>query len=193
MGCGVSTYITAHDEAILDLKISRDHLLQIIRRYNSELERSSSILRQLVAAGRHVQARLVQRRNAIQIKMIDKSRCSLENVKVLIDEIESAEVSAKIIDSLRVGNQALTDIEKRCGSIEQIETLLLDTREAIETQQSIDEQISSIYDKHFPDDEELLAELDLMDMPSVPLAEPQLELNQRPEPVEITKVAMMAL
>lgn len=189
MGCGGSAFaiITSHDEAVLDLKVGRDNLIQLIRRYNNEIERADSTLRQLVATGRRAQAKLVLRRKNLQIKLIDKSRGSLENVRVMINEIESAQTSEAILDALRQGNQTLTDLTTQCGSIEQVESLLLDTQDALITQQEIEASLDALYREHFPDEDEEDTTPDIV-LPTVPLEEPQ----SKSIAVESNKMAMLA-
>lgn len=193
MGCGGSTFalITSHDEAILDLKVGRDKLIQLIRRYNSEIERADSTLRQLIATGRRDQAKLVLRRKNAQNRLIEKSRGALENVRTMINEIESTQTSVVILDALREGNQTLNDLATQCGSIEQVESLLLDTKDSLVTQQEIEASLDSLYREHFPDEVEQIEDTQAIVLPTVPLEEPQ-SVRVKSFAVESNKIAILA-
>eukprot|EP00019_Armaparvus_languidus_P003706 CAMPEP_0168591092 /NCGR_PEP_ID=MMETSP0420-20121227/6939_1 /TAXON_ID=498008 /ORGANISM="Pessonella sp." /LENGTH=208 /DNA_ID=CAMNT_0008626839 /DNA_START=24 /DNA_END=647 /DNA_ORIENTATION=- len=166
--------ITAHDQATLDLKVQRDKLRQYQKRCKIVMDKETEIAKQLLKQGKKKQALVALKKKKMQEAMLDKSQAQLENVATLIDSIESAQMEKDIFDSLKEGNQALGELHKQIGSVEDVEELLMDTEEAIARQNEIDEAFAQGVAADVVNEDDILAEL------------AALEAEEAEETVEVT-------
>lgn len=128
--------ISDADRAVLDLKIARDRL----RRYQAKLDSESATLTQqatqLLRAGKRDRALLTIKFRRFREEKIDEIDRQLLTVESMVNSIEWQEEQATVVASLRTGTDALNALNKAI-SIESIEALLEETREAQEKEQEI--------------------------------------------------------
>jgi len=158
--------VTAHDRAVLELKVQRDKLKQYSTRINAAIDRETEIARELLKQGKKKQAVLALKKKKYQEGLLQKSEGQLENIQTMVDSIEFAIVEKKVFESLRLGNTVLQDIHKEIGGVDAVEDLMEDTREAIQNQNDMEEALAG---KLTPEDEEELErELDLLEKETAP-------------------------
>lgn len=128
--------ISDADRAVLDLKNARDRL----RRYQAKLDSESATLtqqaRQLLRAGKRDRALLTIKFRRFREEKINEIDRQLLTVESMVNSIEWQEEQATVVASLRSGTDALNALNKAI-SVESVEALLEETREALEKEQEI--------------------------------------------------------
>lgn len=91
--------------------------------------------------------------------LLEKSDSNLLNIEQLISTVEDQQKQLEIIDTLKIGNQALKTLNEALD-IDKIEDILEETREGAEKQKEITRLISGGLDDEVEESEEdLLAQL----------------------------------
>jgi len=195
--------ITEQDKAVLSLKQQRDKLKQYQKKINLNLERERQVAKKLLQDGKKEKAKTLLKKKHYQENLLKKTDGQLENIDKLIHEVEFAQVEMKVVEGLKQGNDALTKIHQMM-SLEDVEKIMDDTREAVEYQQEIDALISGgLTDE---DEDDILKELEQitqgLELPSVPehvpVSEdtlpdvPSQEPGEKKEKVSQPRVAMEA-
>ncbi|KAJ3126156.1 Vacuolar protein sorting-associated protein 20 [Physocladia obscura] len=133
--------VTAHDRAILDLKVQRDKL----RRYQKKL---AAVVVQETAVAKHHLANGDKKRALIALKMkkhqeslIEQTDMQLLTLEQMTETIEFALIEQDILEGLKKGNAVLNDIHKEMN-LDDVQKLMEDTADAIEYQNEIDEMLS---------------------------------------------------
>lgn len=91
--------------------------------------------------------------------MLSRTDGQLENLERMVHDLEFAQIEMKVVDGLKVGNNALKQLHTLL-SIDEIEKVMDETREGIEKQQEIDEILSGALTEE--DENEVEAELDAL-------------------------------
>lgn len=89
--------------------------------------------KELAKAGKKKQAILALKKKKMQEQMLSKAEASLENVQTMVDSVEFAEMEARVFEGLKAGNEVLKELNEEM-SIEKVENLMEETREAMEYQ-----------------------------------------------------------
>lgn len=193
MGCSMGSLfskkekqsrITEQDKAILGLKKQRDQLKQYQKRIEAVLEKERQLAKKLLKEGKKDRAKLLLRKKKYQEGLLAKTDGQLDNLERLTQDLEFAQVEQQVINGLKEGNEALKKANE-VFSIEEVENIMLDTQEAVEKQQEINDLISGSLTQE--DEDDVLAELDALtedmgvQLPSVPTAEPKDEDVQLPD------------
>jgi len=169
--------VAQHDRAVLELKTQRDELKKYMKRVVILIGKEVETAKKLLNEGRRDTARLCLRKKKNQENLLKQADANLQNIEEMINSIEFAQVQHKIFESLKQGNEALKKLQTM--SVEDVEELLLDTKEAIEHQQEIDRLLSEQLTPE--DDADILKELqDLQSLPEEIPEEP-LVLPDVPE------------
>ncbi|KAI0304772.1 Snf7 family [Russula brevipes] len=134
--------ITAHDRAILDLKIQRDKVRQYQKRIQIILDREHEIAKQHLAAGHKDRALVALRRRKYQEGLLGKTDGQLENLEQLVSTIEFSLVEISVLHGLKQGNEVLKEIHKELN-VENVERLLEETAEARAYQKEIDAMLTN--------------------------------------------------
>lgn len=100
---------------------------------------------------------MLLRKKKYQEKLLTNTDSQLENLEKLASDIEFAQVETQVLDGLKVGNTALKKVHEIL-SIDEIESIMDETREGIEKQQEIDSILSGALTED--DEDAVLAELD---------------------------------
>lgn len=73
--------------------------------------------------------------------MLQNADCQLEALEKMTADLEFAQIEMDVVNGLKVGNDALKQLHS-IMDIDQIESILDETREGIEKQQEIDDMLS---------------------------------------------------
>ncbi|XP_055320728.1 charged multivesicular body protein 6-A [Sitodiplosis mosellana] len=153
--------VTEHDKAVLQLKQQRDKLKQYQKRIELSLGKDRELAKKCLATGRKDRARALLRKKKYQEKLLETTDGQLENLEKLTSDLEYAQVEQKVLDGLKVGNEALKKVHEIL-TIDEVERILDETREGVEKQREIDAAINQYADAALTeeDEEDVLAELD---------------------------------
>ena len=196
--------ITEQDKAILNLKKTRDQLLQYQKKIEGNLAKDRELAKQLLKDGKKDRAKLLLRKKKYHESLLTKTDGQLNNLETLVHDLEFSQVEKQVLDGLKEGNAALKKANEMF-SIDEIEQIMDDTAEAMEKQR----EIESILSGQLTEDEEedVLKELENLaedeskvsdkvpELPNVPTD--NLESTELSEPTKKvqsskTKVALEA-
>ncbi|KAF9164754.1 Vacuolar protein sorting-associated protein 20 [Actinomortierella ambigua] len=134
--------ITAHDRAILDLKVQRDKLKQYQKRLESVVSKELELAKRQLASGEKKKALLALRRKKFQEGLLEKATMQMANLDELTYSIEHAMMEKQVFEGLQAGNQVLKELNKEM-SLADVEKLMDETHEAIAYQEEIDELLGT--------------------------------------------------
>lgn len=175
MGLSQSTpKVTAHDRAILDLKLQRDKLKQYQKKIQVILDREHEIAKAHLATGQKDRAAIALRRRKYQQSLLLKTDSQLENLEQLVSTIEFSLVEVSVLHGLKQGNEVLQEIHREM-SIESVEKLMDETQEAREYQREIGDLLAN----RLTHDEEdsVQAELLALQTEALGQAEPEVRVE----------------
>lgn len=153
--------VTEQDKAVLQLKTSRDKIRQYQKRSENQLAKDRELAKKLLQAHKKERAKLLLRKKRFIEQQLEKTDGQLENVERMIQDLEFAQVELKVVDSLKVGNDALKEVNKLL-SIEDIERILDETQEAADKQEEISALLCGMTAATGLSEEELEQELDAL-------------------------------
>ncbi|KAJ0001332.1 hypothetical protein NQD34_006352 [Periophthalmus magnuspinnatus] len=193
--------VTDQDKAILQLKQQRDKLKQYQKRITVQLEKERLLAKQLVKDGKKKKALLLLKKKRYQDQLLDKTENQISNLEQMVQDIEFMQIEMKVIEGLKIGNECLKRMHE-IMSIEDVESILDETQEAIEYQRQIDEMLAGSLTQE--DEENILAELEAITqgedialpevpdeaLPDIPEAA-HVELERRKEKPEKEMLARM--
>jgi charged multivesicular body protein 6 len=191
MGSSQSTpKVTAHDRAILDLKLQRDKLKQYQKKIQVVLDREHEIAKAHLATGQKDRAVIALRRRKYQQSLLLKTDSQLENLEQLVSTIEFSLVEVSVLHGLKQGNEVLQEIHREM-SIESVEKLMDETQEAREYQREIGDLLANrlTHDEEDAVQAELLALQgealgQRLDLPSPPSSLPLVSEDVQQVPLE---------
>ena len=128
---------TKHDEAVLEIKLTRDKVSKYQKQITTLMDKELDIAKRLLAEGKKDRAKLALKKRKYQDQLLKKTDQQLENLSRLVQEIEFAQIESQVVSGLKLGKDALVSIQKEMGSIEEIEQLMDESREAIAYQEEI--------------------------------------------------------
>jgi charged multivesicular body protein 6 len=131
-----------HDQAVLDIKLARDKVSKYQKQLGTLMNKELEIAKRLLAEGKKDRAKLALQKRKYQEQLLKKTDQQLQNLSHLVQEIEFAQIEVQVVNGLKEGKDALVNIQKEMGSIDDIEKLMEETREAIEYQQEISRVLS---------------------------------------------------
>lgn len=115
---------------------------------------------------------MLLRKKKYQEKMLDTADAQLENLEKLAADLEFAQVELQVLDGLKAGNAALAKVHEIL-TVDEVERVLDETREAVDKQQEIDALLTGVLTED--DEADVLAELDRL--VGITEAEEELEAN----------------
>jgi len=133
--------ITEQDKAILNLKKTRDQLLQYQKKIEGNLAKDRDLAKQLLKDGKKDRAKLLLRKKKYHESLLTKTDGQLNNLETLVHDLEFSQVEKQVLDGLKEGNAALKKANEMF-SIDEIEQIMDDTAEAIEKQREIESILS---------------------------------------------------
>merc|ERR1712179_814955 len=184
MGGGVfgknknTSRITEQDKATLNLKKTRDQLLQYQRKIEGNLEKDRELAKRLLKEGKKERAKLLLRKKKYHESLLSRTDGQLDNLERLVHDLEFSQVEQQVLNGLKDGNSALKKANEMF-SIEEIEQIMDDTAEGVEKQREIEEILSGQLTQDEEDD--VLKELNqLEEDESIGIAEEIPELPNVP-------------
>ncbi|RNA43838.1 charged multivesicular body 6 [Brachionus plicatilis] len=167
--------VTEQDKAILQLKQMRDKLKQYRNKIETKLVNEREIAKELVKSGKLDKAKLLLKKKRFYENNIAKTDQSLDNLDQMITNLEYTQIEHKVVECLKVGNESLKNLHEML-TIDQIEDIMDDTKEAIEHQRQIDELLGNQLNEESLDEiNQELEEIIASSMPEVPTH----EINQK--------------
>lgn len=125
---------------------------------------------------------MLLKKKRYQEKMLKNTDQQLENLERLAADIEFAQIELQVVDGLKLGNEALQNINSMLD-IDEIERILDETKEGADKQAEINSILSSVITEE--DEEDILKELDHLvraeDAAKVHSPEVDDDLEQLPE------------
>lgn len=171
--------VTEQDKAVLKLKQTRDKLKQYQKKIVLSQERERAVAKECIKNGRKDKAMRLLKKKKYQDTLLAKTDTQLDNLEKLVNDLEFAQVEIKVMEGLKGGNEALAELHK-IMTLDDVEKIMGDTEEAVAYQHEIDDIMSGGIGQEEEDEDELLAELDMMlgtdvaDMPEVPVTDVDL-------------------
>lgn len=159
------TRVTEQDKAVLELKQQRDRLKQLQKKITIQMEKERERARQFLREGKKEKAKLLLRHKKFGETQIEKMDGQLENIDRMVHDLEFAQIEAEVVKGLQAGNESLKQLHKMF-SIETVEKIMDETREAAEYQQEIDDLLSGGLTQE--DEDDVLSELDEIIKQSLP-------------------------
>jgi len=161
--------VTEQDKAVLQLKTQRDKLKQYQKKIQNNLAKERELAKTLLKDGKKDRALLLLKKKRAQENMLAKTDTQLDNIEQLCGSLEFAQIESKVVEGLKAGNESLKQLQKMT-SLEDVERIMDETREAVEYQNEIDALISGA-NLTEEDEDAIMAELDeitKIDLPEVP-------------------------
>ena len=211
MGCGGSSADVAEkkkskfgevdqnkvDQAILDLKVTRDRLKKYQNKQEHTQELETQKARELCKAKQFDKAKLVLRQKKLREKYIANAQAELENVERMIDSIETKQMEMQVIKNLEKTNDILKQMNELMP-VEEVERLMDENEENAarlnEVSDLLARNMSQVDEQECEDEyERMLAEMDGGAEPAkgkAPVAQP--ESGEYYSDSEDEKVAMPA-
>eukprot|EP01126_Amoeba_proteus_P015013 TRINITY_DN16669_c0_g1_i1.p1 TRINITY_DN16669_c0_g1~~TRINITY_DN16669_c0_g1_i1.p1 ORF type:complete len:199 (-),score=54.10 TRINITY_DN16669_c0_g1_i1:76-672(-) len=163
------------DVVILELKTQRDNLKLYSQRINGVIEREVVIAKKLALQGKTDQAKFCLKKKKFQEGLLKRAQDTLVNLEQMITTIEWSEIQLEVMKSLRLGNDALKELNSQMN-IDEVENLLLETAEETENQREISTLLAGKLTEE--DEEEVMREFQKLtqepdseielDLPNVP-------------------------
>ncbi|XP_065181095.1 charged multivesicular body protein 6-like [Sycon ciliatum] len=184
--------VTDQDKAVLGLKQQRDKLKQYQKQIEGKLEKDRKVARDLLKAGKKDKALLLLKKKRYMEGLLTKTDNQMNNLEEMVQTLEFAQIEVQVVQGLEQGNESLKALHD-VFSLEDVERIMDDTRDAVEYQQEIDSLLGSSLTNE--DEESVLRELeeltaaqtaaepaDDMRLPDAPATEPQdLEAPAMPD------------
>jgi charged multivesicular body protein 6 len=130
------------DRAILQLKVQKDRLHKYTIQIRLVIAREVAIAKQLLKQEKKPNALLALKRKKYQENLLDQTERQMLNLEELVHSIQFAEMQKQVFDALKQGNSVLSRLNQET-SMEEVERLMDDTREAVEYQHQISELMGS--------------------------------------------------
>lgn len=106
---------------------------------------------------------MLLRKKKYQEKLLETTDGQLENLEKLTTDLEFSQIEQKVLDGLKVGNEALKKVHEIL-TIDEVERILDETKEGVEKQREIDAVLNQYSESALTeeDEEDVLAELDAL-------------------------------
>ncbi|PIK34941.1 putative charged multivesicular body protein 6-A-like [Apostichopus japonicus] len=123
-------------------------------------------------------ALLLLKKKRFQEQLLQRTDGQLENLEKMVSELEFSQIQAKVVEGLKTGNESLKKMHEIL-SIEDVENIMEETQQGIETQREIDELLSGgLTDQ---DEDAVLEEYEMMFGETEDLKLPDAPSNDLPE------------
>jgi len=172
----------------LQLKQQRDKLKQYQKKIQLNMDKERETAKKLIKNGMKDRALLLLKKKRYQESLLAKTDGQIDNIEQLVGNVEFAQIEAKVVEGLKAGNESLKQLQK-IMSLEQVEKIMDETREAVEYQNEIDTLLSGQLTAE--DEDAVLAELDeitKVDLPEVPTEKvdlPEVPAEKLPDTIGV--------
>ncbi len=146
--------ISDFDRTMLDLKNSRDKLKRYRKKLDADTVRLQDRARELVSQKQNNRALTLLKLKSFKTKEADKVDAQLFNVLNMIQNVEWESQNIMVLKALKEGTEALNKMHSEMP-LETVESILEESNEAIETENSISELLRG---KFSAEEEDSLAE-----------------------------------
>jgi len=133
--------LTETDKAKLELKRQRDRLKKCRIKCESLIAKEVLAARDLMKQKKKKQAILLLKKKKLKENMLANTENKLLTIEQLLSQIDEAELTAETMNAMKQGTEALQALNEEM-SLEDVERIMDETKEAIEYQQEIDEALS---------------------------------------------------
>ncbi|KAL4240133.1 Charged multivesicular body protein 6 [Mactra antiquata] len=175
---GKKSRVTDQDKAVLELKNQRDRLKQLQNKITKQIEKEREAARQFLRDGKKEKAKLLLRKKKFGETQIEKMDGQLENIEKMVHDLEFAQIETEVLKGLQSGNESLKQLHQMF-SIETVEKIMDETREAAEYQQEINDLLAGGLTQQ--DEEDVLSELDDIIKASLPATADEGEVPELPD------------
>lgn len=148
------------------------------------MDKDKELAKKLISENKKDRALLLLKRKKRMEKSILDMDSKLEVLEKMVSDIEFSQIEVRLLDGLKAGNEALKTLNSLM-SVEDIESILEETREAAQKQKEITQLLSSGKEWTEEDEDELQNELnaliaveEVVELPSVPTEEPVVEQEE---------------
>lgn len=141
---------------------------------------------------------MLLRKKKYQEKLLETTDNQLENLEKLTADLEFSQVEQRVLDGLKIGNEALKKVHEIL-TIDEVERILDETKEGVDKQREIDAMINQYTDSALTeeDEDDVLAELDALvasedksaaaaDVDEQPIDLPEVPTDELPSAAEET-------
>lgn len=163
--------VTDQDRAVLELKNQRDKLKQYQKKIGVQIEKDRQVAKQLLKDGKKEKAKLLLRKKKFQETQIEKMDGQLDNIEKMVHDLEFAQIENEVVKGLKKGNESLKKLHQ-IFSLEDVERIMDETRDAVEYQQEIDDLLAGGLTQQ--DEDDVLEELDQIIQQTLPDTEVEL-------------------
>ena len=132
--------ITEQDRAVLGLKQQRDKLNQYKKRIEGNLDKERQVAKELLKHNKRDKARTLLKKKRYQENLLSQCDGQLDSIQQLIYSLEFAQVQLQVVENLKLGNESLKKLNSLM-SVEEVERIMEETREAVEYQVSSETRI----------------------------------------------------
>nr|ADW82826.1 vacuolar protein sorting protein 20 [Breviata anathema] len=139
---GKKNRITKEDEALLELKLKLRKVRDYQKKIDRVMSREEEIIKQCMLEGKKQQALRALRLRKQQEEMLKRSEGMYDNLQNLVNDIEAAQLQRDVFEGLKQGTALLQQLQQEV-TLEDVEMLMDETRDAIEYQNRIDEAMGT--------------------------------------------------
>ena len=127
--------LSAHDKAVMELKVTRDRLQKYQKRNAQEAQVLVEKARSLLKEGRRDRAATALRMKKLKEREVERAEAQLFSVQELLMGVERAEITVQVVEGLKQGNEAL----RRLNALMPVDEVRAVLEETEEHQQRVDE------------------------------------------------------
>ncbi|KAN0063963.1 Vacuolar protein sorting-associated protein 20 [Thecaphora frezii] len=169
--------ITAHDRALLDLKLQRDRIHQYQKKIQTTLELETTLAQRALAASNKPLALAALRKKKVQQSLLAKTDDQLATLQNLVSTIEFSQIQASVIEGLKQGNTVLKQINDSMR-IQDVERILAEGEEARAYQQEIEEMLQAQMSSE--EEEEVQREMQALEREFALESQPPVQVPKEP-------------
>lgn len=152
--------VSEEDKAEGELLVTRDRIKDYHRRLETSIQHVKEAIKECLRNKQKQKALLALRKQKFLEKNLETSLAELTQLEQMIMNIEQAKIQRTIFDALRQGTDYLQKINNQL-SLDDVEQLMEDTKEAYEYQQQVSEALTREGVVH--DEDDLMKQLDELD------------------------------
>lgn len=186
--------VSEEDKAAAQLMVTRDDIKKYHKRLETAIQHTKEAIKDCLRNKQKQKAVLALRKQKFLEKNLDTSQGQLMQLEQMLSNIEQAKVQKTVFEALRQGTDYLQKVNQQL-SLDDVEKLMEDTKEAYEYQQQVNEALTR--EGVVVDEGELLEQLDQLDaeealavdLPEVP--KQQLPAAKQPVKKEERKQAVL--